>query len=80
MQGLSGRLREVVAYKNRTTGGLFREEVQTHLLYGRYLLHAISKLRHVSPKVFVHKLVAGAGVLDWWSLTRGGRTWRFDCC
>ena len=54
MQGLSGRLREVVAYKNRTTGALFREEVQTHLLYGRCLLHAISKLRHVSPKFFVH--------------------------
>ena len=54
MQGLSGRLREVVAYKNRATGGLLREEVQTHLLYGRYLLYAISKLRHVSPKVFVH--------------------------
>ena len=35
LQGLSGRLREVVVYKNRTTGGLFREEVQAHLLYGR---------------------------------------------
>ena len=32
---LSGRLREVIAYKNRTTGGLFEEEVQAHLLYGR---------------------------------------------
>ena len=47
MQRLSGRLREVVVYKNRTIGGLFREEVQTHLLYGRYLLHAMSKLRHL---------------------------------
>ena len=35
MQRLSGRLWEVVDYKNRTTQGLFREEVQTHLLYGR---------------------------------------------
>ena len=26
MQRLSGRLREVVAYKNQTTGSLFREE------------------------------------------------------
>ena len=32
---LSGRLREVVVYKNRTTEGLFQEEVRAHLLYGR---------------------------------------------
>ena len=32
---LSGRLWEVVVYKNRTTGSLFLEEVQAHLLYGR---------------------------------------------
>ena len=32
---LGGRLREVVIYKNRTTGGLFQEKVQAHLLYGR---------------------------------------------
>ena len=31
MQRLSGRLREVVAYKNRTTGSLFGEEVWAHL-------------------------------------------------
>ena len=36
--GLSGRLREVVAYENQTTGGFFRVEVRTHLL---------SKLRYV---------------------------------
>ena len=30
-----GRSREVVVYKNQTTGGLFHEEVQAHLLYGR---------------------------------------------
>ena len=30
--GLSGRLREVVAYENQTTGGFFRVEVRTHLL------------------------------------------------
>ena len=48
MQRLSAdRLREVVAYKNRGTKGLFREEVQTHVLYGRYLMHVMSKLRHV---------------------------------
>ena len=35
MQTLSGRLREVVAYKNRTIGHLFRGEVQAHLLYGK---------------------------------------------
>ena len=35
MQRLSGRLRKVVVYKNRTTGVLFREEVQVQLLYGR---------------------------------------------
>ena len=36
MQRLSGRLREVVAYKNRTTAGrLFRENIRAHLLYGR---------------------------------------------
>ena len=28
MQGVSGRLREVVVYKNRATGGLSRDEVQ----------------------------------------------------
>ena len=35
MQRLSGRLWELVVYKNRTAGGLFQEEVQAHLLYGR---------------------------------------------
>ena len=62
MQRLSGRLREVVPYKNQTTGGLFREEVQTHLLYERYLLHAVSKLGdvsfHVVTKVLCIFLVA----------------------
>ena len=32
---LSGRLREVIAYENQTTGGFFRVEVRTHLLSGR---------------------------------------------
>ena len=35
---ISGRLRKVVAFENRTTKGLFRGEVPTHLLlffYGR---------------------------------------------
>ena len=35
MQRLSGRIREVVIYKNWTAGGLFQEEVQAHLLYER---------------------------------------------
>ena len=35
MQRLSGRLREVIVYKSRTTGRLFREKAQAHLLYGR---------------------------------------------
>ena len=35
MQRLSGWLWKVVLYKNQTTGGLFKEEVQAHLLYGR---------------------------------------------
>ena len=30
-----GRSLELVVYKNKTTGGLFREEVQAHHLYGR---------------------------------------------
>ena len=35
MQRLSGHLWElVVAYQNRTTGGLFQEDVWTYLLYG----------------------------------------------
>ena len=32
---LGGSLREVVAYKNRTTGRLLQDEVRAHLLYGR---------------------------------------------
>ena len=36
IQRLSRHLREMGACKNLTTGGLFREELQTHLLYGRY--------------------------------------------
>jgi len=35
MQRLSGRLREVVVYKNQTTRGLFQEEAQARLLHGR---------------------------------------------
>ena len=45
--GLSGRLREVVAYENQTTGGFFRVEVRTHLL---------SKLRHVQFHVLTKVL------------------------
>ena len=35
MQILSGRIWEVVVYKNWTIGGLFQEEVWAHLLYER---------------------------------------------
>ena len=35
IQRLSGRLQEVVVYKNQTKEGLFQEEVQAHPLYGR---------------------------------------------
>ena len=42
MQRLSGRLREVVAHKNRTTGALFQEEVRAHHFMGDNQLHAIS--------------------------------------
>ena len=35
MRRFSGRLREVIAYKNRHTGSLFREEVPAHLPFGR---------------------------------------------
>ena len=52
MQRLSGRLREVVVKKNRTTGRLFRAEVQAHLLYIT-LLHAMSRLRHVQFHVAI---------------------------
>ena len=46
MQRFSGRLREVVAYKNQTTWSPFQEEAPTYLLFGRelLLLHAISEL------------------------------------
>ena len=47
MRSLSGRLRKVVAYKNRTTGDFFRVEVRTHRSTEVKLLHAISKLRYV---------------------------------
>ena len=35
---LRGRLREVLAHKNRTTGGLFREEVPKHPPDGRQFI------------------------------------------
>ena len=47
MQRLSGSLGELVAYKNGTTGRLFREEVQTHQPTLWKILHAMSKLLHV---------------------------------
>ena len=50
MQRFSGRLREVVAYKNQTTWSPFQEESPTHLLFGRelLLLHVISELPRCS--------------------------------
>ena len=44
MQRLSGHLQDVVVYKNQTTKGIFREEVQAHLLYGRlfYCMQCLS--------------------------------------
>ena len=47
MKRISGCLWEVVAFKNRITGGLFREEVWA------LLLNAISKLCHVYFQVHV---------------------------
>ena len=49
MQRPSGRLWEVVNYKNQITGSLLQEEVQVHLLkiMEDNLLNAMSKLWHV---------------------------------
>ena len=42
----------VVAYFNRTTGCLFREDVRIHLLYGNSLLHMCRSVQcHVVTKV-----------------------------
>ena len=35
MLSVKGRLRDVITYKNRTTGVLFRPEIRTHLLHKR---------------------------------------------
>ena len=35
MSGIGDRLGEVVTYTNQPTGGLFWEEVVSHLLFGR---------------------------------------------
>ena len=51
MQRYSGRLQEVVAYKNQTTWGPFQEEFPTHLHFGReLLLHAIFELPRCSSE------------------------------
>ena len=48
MQRLSHRLQEMLPIKNRTTGGLFQEDVQAHLCFVEdNLSHTISKLLHV---------------------------------
>ena len=47
MKRISGHSLEVVAFKNRITGGLFQEEVWA------LLLNAISKLHHVYFQVHV---------------------------
>ena len=47
MQRLSGRLREVVAYKNQTTG-VSSEKMYGHIYFmENNLLHTISKLQRV---------------------------------
>ena len=57
MQRFSGRLREVVAYKNQTTWSPFQEEAPTYLLFGRelLLLHAIFEF-HVVTKSSLYAL------------------------
>ena len=56
MQRLSGRLREVVVYKNRTTEASSKERSRHIYFMEDNLLHAMSKLWHVSwhvvPEVF----------------------------
>ena len=48
MQRLSGRLREVVVYKNRTTEASSNGRSRHIYFMEDNLLHAMSKLRHVS--------------------------------
>ena len=47
MQRLSGRLREVVVYKNRTTEASSKERSRHIYFMEDNLLHAMSKSRHV---------------------------------
>ena len=45
MRRVSGRLGEVVAYENRPTGGLLREEVPGHLIFlGKKLFRAVDDM------------------------------------
>ena len=39
-------------------GGLFQEGVLTHLIFGRYLLHAISELRILVIENVLHVCIA----------------------
>ena len=57
-----------VAYKNRTTGGLFREEVRAHLLHGRYFscMQFQSSTAHTANTEIRESLK--------WSLTSGKKT------
>ena len=142
MQRLSGRLREVVVYKNWTTGGLFPSKgpgtctlwkiiycmqclsnnlcsCMVSLKISLFILSSHSAHRDrgdkrmrpvevknngksltIRPKKWSQSLTGGGHLLEvltlrlWlgkfgcfrlgvtygrWSLTRGGRTWRFDC-
>ena len=45
MQRVSSRLREEVPYESRTTGGLLREELRTHLPFEENVLHAIFRFQ-----------------------------------
>ena len=54
MPRFRGGLREVVAYGSPTTRGLFREEVRTHLTYGREFL-ACNSLQCSVPCLYHQK-------------------------
>ena len=54
IQKLSGRLREVLVFKNQTTQGLFRKEVGAHLLFMRWLFTRIKPQGASSEKKSGH--------------------------
>ena len=68
MQRLSSRLREVVAYKNRTTGGLFREEVINRQAQK---VAAVAYWRWSFTRGSNCKALTGKSLMFW----TGGRLW-----